>query len=270
MKSIFNFVLLLTAGLAVFVLGNPYYRVFPTNWNQSFYIGLFAFFLGAVVVCRFVPALSGYQAAAYAFLIASLALVVLKTGIFNLPESGSVSRRIALDKLSQFLHIVPVIVVMTLLSRKKLGEIFIQKGKLRQGLIFGLVSFIFFAMISFFIAASTSDLVKSLIVAAPWLLIFVFANATMEELWFRSIFLNNFYPLVGRWGAILITSLVFGISHINATYEFPGGGFVFGLVVFSLGVAGAYTMQKYDSLIGPVLFHAGYDLLIIVPIINSV
>ncbi len=91
----------------------------------------------------------------------------------------------------------------------------------------------------------------------------------MEELWFRGIFLNAFDPLVGKWGAILITSLIFGLSHINVTYEFPGGGIVFGVVVFLLGVAGAYTMYEYDSAIGPILFHAGYDLLIIVPVINS-
>ncbi len=70
-------------------------------------------------------------------------------------------------------------------------------------------------------------------------------------------------------GAILVTAAVFGASHINATYDFPGGGFVFGIVVFGLGFAGADSMSKTESLIGPVLFHAGYDLMIIVPIINS-
>lgn len=75
---------------------------------------------------------------------------------------------------------------------------------------------------------------------------------------------------MGFWPAVLITALVFGLSHINATYEFPGGSIVFGLVVFSLGVVGGYTMLKYDSLIGPVLFHAGYDLLILVPVLQSI
>jgi membrane protease YdiL (CAAX protease family) len=56
---------------------------------------------------------------------------------------------------------------------------------------------------------------------------------------------------------------------VNATYEFPGGGVVFGIVVFVLGVVGAYSMYKTDSLIGPILFHAGYDVMIIVPVLNS-
>jgi membrane protease YdiL (CAAX protease family) len=270
LKTIVNFVLLLLAGLVIFVLGNPYYRIFPTNWNQRFYIGISVFFLALVAACYYVPALNAYRDGAYAFLIASLALVVLKAGWFNLPGiEGSSIKAVALDKLSQFLHIVPVILIMTLLARKRLGEIFIQAGHLKQGLIVGLISFAVFAVIGYFIAAKTSNFVSALIKGLPWLLMFIFANSIMEELWFRGIFLNAFDPLVGVWGAILITSLIFGASHINVTYEFPGGGFIFGLVVFSLGVAGAYMMTKNDSLIGPVLFHAGYDLLIIVPVLLS-
>ncbi len=54
-KTVINFVLLLAAGLAVFILGNPYYRIFPTNWNQRFYIGLSVFFLALVIACHYVP-----------------------------------------------------------------------------------------------------------------------------------------------------------------------------------------------------------------------
>jgi membrane protease YdiL (CAAX protease family) len=270
-KSFLNFALLLAAGLVVFVLANPYYRVFRTNWNQRFYIGLAAVFLALVMACHYVPALSEYKDAAYAFLIATLALVALRTGFLNLPmKPVSPVKEIAIDKVSQFLHIVPVILVMTLLGGKNLGQIFLQTGRLKQGLIFGLLSFAVFAVIGYFIAAGTSDFVRSLIKAAPWVLLFVLANAVMEELWFRGIFLNVFEPLVGKWGGILITSLMFGLSHISATYDFPGGGIVFGVVVFLLGMAGAYTMYQYNSAIGPILFHAGYDLLIIVPVINSV
>jgi membrane protease YdiL (CAAX protease family) len=270
-KVILNSILLLAAGVIVFVLANPYYRIFPTNWNQRFYISLAIFFLALVIGCHYIPALKEYKDAAFAFLIATLALVVLKAGWFNIVvESATPIKEIALDKLSQFLHIVPVILILTLVSGKNLGEIFLQAGKFKQGLTFGLISFVIFAIIGYFIAANTSDFARSLIKAAPWILLFVFANATMEELWFRGIFLKAFDPLIGKWGAILITSLVFGASHINATYEFPGGGIIFGIVVFLLGVAGAYTMFEQESIIGPILFHAGYDLLIIVPVINSV
>ena len=269
-NTFLKFFILLVMGLVVFVFANPYYRVFPTNWNQPFYIGLAVFFFALVVACYFIPVLAEYKNAAYAFLIAALALVVLKAGFFNLPmKSMSPVKELAIDKLSQFLHIVPVIIVMNILSRKNLGEIFLQTGHFKPGLVFGLISFAAFAVIGYFIAAGTSDFVRSLIKALPWVLLFVFANSIMEELWFRGIFLKTFDPLVGKWGAILLTSLFFGLSHINATYDFPGGGMIFGTVVFLLGVAGACTMYKYDSVIGPILFHAGYDLLIIVPVVQS-
>jgi hypothetical protein len=129
------------------------------------------------------PGLAKYKDAACAFLIATLALVALKAGFFNLViKSASPVKEIAIDKLSQFLHIVPVIVIMTLITGKNLGVIFLQTGKFKQGLIFGLISFGIFAVIGYFIAANTSDFVRSLIKAVPWLLLFVFANATMEEL----------------------------------------------------------------------------------------
>lgn len=44
---------------------------------------------------------------------------------------------------------------------------------------------------------------------------------------------------------------------------------MFGLVVFGLGLAGGYSMANSWEVIGPVLFHAGYDLLVIVPILHS-
>jgi membrane protease YdiL (CAAX protease family) len=269
-QKVLIIILLVLAGSAVFIFGNPYYRIFPTNWNQTYYLSLAIFVLILTIAFNRNPSLSRFSPAAYSFFIAATALVVLKAGFFNLPDkTTNPLQEIAFDKLSQFLHIVPVILVLTLLTRNDLGSIFIQAGRLKQGLIFGLVSFFVFAVISYLINSSNPDFLPLLVKGLPWILLFVFANAIMEELWFRGIFLNQFDALVGRNAAIIITALIFGLSHINATYEFPGGGFVFGTVVFILGIVGAYTMFKDNSLIGPVLFHAGYDLLIIVPIINS-
>jgi len=135
-KNIFLSILLILGGAAVFVLGNPYYTVFPTNGNQTYYVALSLFFLLLSVGLKRSKSLRGYWQPVYALIIASAALV-------------------------------------------------------------------------------------------------------------------------------------FGVSHVNATYEFPGGGVVFGIVVFGLGVVGAYTMLKTDGLIGPILVHAGYDLVVISSILNS-
>jgi membrane protease YdiL (CAAX protease family) len=268
-KVAISFTLFL-AGCAVFVLGNPYYRIFPTNWNQKYYLVLSIFFLLSAVVSNRIPALHKYWPAAFSFFLASIALVVLKAGYFNIyAGTSNPVKEIALDKFSQFLHIVPIMVILTLLVKSTPGSIFLKTGNLKTGLIFGLVSFVVFAVITFLTQGNLTKFNETFFKSIPWLLLFIFSNAIMEELWFRGIFLNTFDPLVGRTAAIIITALLFGISHINATYDFPGGSYVFGVVVFILGAVGAYMMFKTDSIIGPILFHAGYDLIIILPVINS-
>jgi len=270
MKTILISILLVLFGGAIFILGNPYFSVFPTNGNQTFIIGLTAFFFIGSIILKRTPAYSEYWQVVFSFFIASAAMLFLSTGILNLHNSSMPPlKNLALDKFSQFLHIVPVIIVLTLISGAKLDSIFISVGNLKRGLTFGLISFAGFAGLFLLLGMQTSGYFSSLWKAIPLILLFIFANAIMEELWFRGIFLKNFEPLTGRTAAILVTAIVFGASHVNATYEFPGGSIVFGGVVFLLGLIGACAMLKDDSLIGPVLFHAGYDLLVIISVLNS-
>ena len=202
MQKLIISLILTLAGTAVFVVGNPYYRIFPTNWNQTYYLALTAFFLILTLVFKNIPSLNRFWPTAFAFLIASAALVFLKTGWLNLPrDQADPLQFMALDKLSQFIHVVPMIIGLTLLVGDDLGSIFIKLGSLRQGLVFGLVSFVVFAVIGIIIGRSAPEFFPSLIKAIPWLLLFIFANAVMEELWFRGIFLQKFDPLVGRTAA---------------------------------------------------------------------
>jgi membrane protease YdiL (CAAX protease family) len=266
-KKIGIALILIFCGFVVFVFGNPYYRVFPTNWNQAYYIGITLFFLACALFFKRSAALARYWQAAYAFFAASAALVFLRTGLLDIPRSHLDGiANLAADKAAQFLHIVPVILVLTIAARWPRTDLFIQQGKLKQGLLFGLGTFSAFAVIAFILYQGT-PLGKP--EAVPAILVFIFANSIMEELWFRALFLKKFAALVGRNLAILSTAVVFGASHYNATYSFPGGLVVFALVVFGLGVIGAYSMYNDDSLLPPVLFHAGYDLMVLLSVLES-
>ena len=108
-----------------------------------------------------------------------------------------------------------------------------------------------------------------LLAAIPWILIFCFANAMMEELWFRGVSLGKLRPLLGTAGSILVTALVFGSMHLGVTYITPIERFIFPLITFALGLVNGYVMLKTDSIWGSVLFHAGYDLIVIIPILAS-
>ena len=269
MDRIILSVILVFGGAAIFILGNPYYAIFPTNGNQTYYIALTLTFLIIAVALKKSRSLSRYWPAAYSFFVASAALLFFSTRILNIPRDGmGPLQDLAVDKFSQFLHIVPVIVGLTLLARENLGSIFIKRGDLKRELTFGLVSFAIFAPLAF-PALSSSGFFSSPTTAIPWLLLIIFSNSIMEELWFRGIFLRKFESLIGRNAAIIVTAALFGASHISATYDFAGGGLVFGLIVFAMGLIGAHSMLKHDGLIGPVLFHAAYDLLVIVPVLNS-
>lgn len=270
MRRIVVALCLLLGGLAIFVLGSPYYSVFPTNGNQPYVAALTVFFLGLAVVLKRNPSLSRYWPAAYGLFMASAALYFMGTGFLNLRVlAADPLQELARDKVSQFLHVVPVLIVLTLVVRDDLGSIFVARGNLKTGLLFGGGAFVVWAAFGFLVQSGADGFPPLRASTILYLLVWVFANATMEELWFRAIFLKRYQVLIGRTAAILVTSVVFGVSHVNATYEFPGGGIVLGLVVFALGVVGAYAMYKTDSLVGPVLFHAGYDLMIIVPVLNS-
>ncbi|MCJ7568294.1 MAG: hypothetical protein MUO58_12210 [Anaerolineales bacterium] len=144
--------------LAIFVLGSPYYSVFPTNQNPAYYAAITIFFLLVTFLIRREDRYKKYWPAAYAFFIASFALWFLSTGALDIPRSeANPAQFIALDKVSQFAHVVLPIVVFTLLAKQDLKSIFIGKGNLRRGLIFGLVSLAVFALISFIILRGSGE-----------------------------------------------------------------------------------------------------------------
>jgi membrane protease YdiL (CAAX protease family) len=87
----------------------------------------------------------------------------------------------------------------------------------------------------------------------------------MEELWFRGIFLKKFEPFLGSVLSLVLTSVVFTLAHIGATYADGFGLLRFLALLFPLSLAWGYVMQKTDSIWGSVLFHAGADLLVIIP-----
>lgn len=90
-----------------------------------------------------------------------------------------------------------------------------------------------------------------------------------KTLWFRGIFLNKLKPFLGRTISIIVTSLVFAIPHMGVTYITRGEMLIFPIVVFVLGMVNGYIILKTNNIWGSVLFHAGYDLLVIIPVLVS-
>jgi membrane protease YdiL (CAAX protease family) len=283
--QLISFLFYLIGGLLIFLLGANTFSLFPTNKNILFEWGITLIFVVLAVITKRVPRWQIYERIASALFLAAAANAVnLSLGNFLGPIlhlSGNDMRFLAFDKLSQALPIVLTILLLTLWLGDDLGTLFIKKGDLRQGLRFGLISFASFAVIFIVIVmiqanapvsqglTATGVSVNTIVTGIPWILMFCFVNSLMEELWFRGVSLGKLTPVLGKTAAIIVTALVFGISHLAGTYLTPVQMFIFPFIVIALGLVNAYIMLKTDSIWASVFFHAGYDLLIIIPILVS-
>jgi membrane protease YdiL (CAAX protease family) len=176
--------------------------------------------------------------------------------------NGNTPAGYALLKLNECAVIVCVIILFTRVSGSSLGSIYIQKGNLKLGLIIGLIAFFIAAVGS--IPMSTllfkgQDLTLARILPwIPWLLIFVLANASLEELLFRGLFLRKLEPFYGSFISNFMIAFVFTVLHRGATYT--SEEYIFLAALFPLALAWGYIMQKTDGLWGSILFHAGMDI----------
>lgn len=176
----------------------------------------------------------------------------------------------ALLKLNECVVIVCVIILFTKLSGSSLGSIYIQKGNLKLGLIIGLITF--------FIAAASSIPISTLLFESrdldlhmmipwiPWLLIFVLANATLEETLFRGLFLRKLEPFYGKFISNFLIAIVFTALHMFTVYA--SDQYLFIAILFPLALAWGYIIQKTDGLWGSILFHAGMDIPIMLGIFS--
>ena len=265
------FVLLLVGGQLIFVFGSPYFSVFPTNDNSLYSAALVAAFGLLALALRQRPSLAHFAPPVYALFVAAAANLALVIGPLNrFLTAGESFQLMAQDKLVQFLTVVPVLVFLTWLARRDLGWLYLQRGLPRRWLPFGLLSLAICAVVMVAMLLWSGLSGGELLAATPWILTFVVANAVMEELWFRGVFLRSYEAAIGWPGTLIVTALAFGVSHMNATYFESAAGLVFGLGVIGLGLVMAWAMRWGKSLWGAALFHMGMDLLIILPIVQSV
>jgi membrane protease YdiL (CAAX protease family) len=260
------FVLSLLCGLAIFVFGSGYYTVFPTNHSILYLAGLSALFLVSALVLRRNKRVDRYWQIAFAFFVASSALLVstfmsrFTDRILNaLNLTTDTLQGIAIAKLYEMVMIVVPILVLTRLSGEDLGSLYLRRGNRGSWSIGTLVLFNLASSALLFFAARYSNLDK-LGAAVLWGLVFSFANGFMEELWLRGLFLKRFEPLFGIGGTVLLTSLVFSLMHVGAVYLSPAAIPFLLAYALTLGLACGTLVMKTNSLWGAVLIHAAADL----------
>ena len=170
-------------------------------------------------------------------------------------------------KFLQSSLIVIGILAVARLCGEDLASLYIRKGRLKLGLSMGLITATACLVLTLLQPAVRALGTARLMSLAPWILIFVVSNAFMEELLFRGLFLGRYEPLMGKRMAILSTALAFTLAHMQVSYAPNLWGFL--LITLGLSIAWGWLMQKTESLWGSALFHAGADLLIILPVFSS-
>ncbi len=263
-KRLFLFLIFLLTGLIVFLPSITFSPRIPDTIETPLRIGLCLIFLVIAIVFARQTNLKKYWPIPFAFFLAALSQF-LAWRFSDLPLSWfgldvTTLKGMAVAKLSQSLVIIIPIILLTKISGQRLATIYLKKGKIRYGLIIGLIAFLAFA--GFLILQAKDAGLDRLLSASPWIFVFVIANGFNEELLFRGLFLRKFEPFVRKFGSNLLTAIVFSLAHMKVEYVASGELMRFLAVVFILAIVWGYLMQKTDSLIGPALFHAGADLLL--------
>ena len=254
------------AGIAVFVFGSGYFQLFRTNASRAYRTALPLLCLAALLlVLRFSKNESlhllavGFVAASIANL-AGWAVAWLRRPLGIRDDS---MKGLTLGKGLEAAAVVVLILLVLIIAGTRPEAVYLSLGHVPLGLALGLGGFALFAVLSWFQAQSLGISSSILVRSLPWILLFAFANAFMEELWLRALFLRPLVSLVGSIAAVLLTSAVFTLMHIGVTYMPKDERIRFLVILFPLGVAWGFCLHYTGSVIASTLFHAGADLMII-------
>lgn len=260
---------LITIGLFLVaggLIGSAAYVGFiPQNARMILKAGMAVISLAAWLALSRSERLRQYRPIALGFFAVSLG-VLLAQYCGNIPMrllgfSVATVQGVAMAKFGEALPIVLSILVLHFATGGDLDGLFLRGGNLKFGLIAGVLGFAAFAGVGLLQAIGSGLSWAAVAAALPWVAIFVFSNAFMEELWFRALFLKKLEPLVGAKTTLLITSLVFAAIHISSTYVIDI--LLFLVALMALALLWGWLMRKSNSIWGPVLIHAGGDILVI-------
>jgi len=259
--------LYLAASVTILIFGSGRYSFFRTNRSWAFKLSLVLAFVPISLFTMRSSLDSAIGLLAFAFLAAAVANTLGEAARTWLPRplglrDGSL-KGIALLKALEATVAVGAILVLLVIARVSFDNVYLSPGKLGLGLGIGLGGFAFFATLALQEARSLRIERRTIIGVLPWMLLFIFANAFMEELWLRALFLRPLVSLTGPIVAIVLTAAVFALLHISVSYMSKEERFRFLLILFLLGLGWGACLHFTGSIIASTLFHAGADLMVV-------
>jgi membrane protease YdiL (CAAX protease family) len=272
-RRIFLFLALLVCGVSLPSLSGlliPPFSIVPASFTVMYAIVLSSIFLLISIFLR--SRKSTHWQIFFAFFIAAIA--ILFDLLVNLPANTMTG--FVFDMFASTSIIAGTIIALTVISGNSLGSIFLKKGNIRLGLVFGLVGFFFFAFTAVpaaqYLFQGQNLSLNKFLSWIPWILPLVLLNGVREELLYRGLFLKKFGSKLGSKTSNFLQAIIFSLSHsvagvgVNAYTSYVWALLIF---TFSLGLVWGYIMQRTDSILGSVLFHAGSDLPVFLGIFSN-
>jgi membrane protease YdiL (CAAX protease family) len=273
--SLCLFLLLLICGISLPSLSGLLvfpFSIVPAKLTLLYVIALSFDFLVTAILLRRHKSLKVYWQIFFAFFIASLALFF----DFLISIPSDTMNGIALDMLVSTSIIVSTIILLTRISGNSFSSIFLKKGNIKLSIIIGLTGFVFFSLTSIpaaeYLFQGQNLNLDKVIAWMPWILPIVLLNGVREELLYRGLFLKKFEPKLGLKTSNFLQAIIFSLSHTVAGVGLNAyTPFIWVLVIFtfSLGLAWGYIMQRTDSVLGSILFHAGTDIPVFIGIFSN-
>jgi len=265
------FALFLICGISIFTIP----LLLPESIKIIYRIAVCSIFFTSVLLIRRKAHLAKFLPLLYAFFISSVLsmfeyFLYSNQSLLYWISPSLMDLTILFKVLSSLLVIVPIL-LLTKVMKKDFASIYLRKGKLKLGLTIGIILFLFFLVTSVWTSMLLYDgknlTFNKVIAWLPWILVFVFSNGIKEEIQFRGFFLKKYETLLGVDASNLLQSMIFTLAHIGEIYSPVMMVFLF--IVFLLGLAFGAVIQKTDSLIGSILFHAGTDIPVILAIFSN-
>lgn len=260
----------LVIGGVIFILGLNLLNLIPRNLQDIFKLGLPMLLLAAyVAVQKYFPP---QKTVFLAFFLVSVGwtLDFYLTGkvkdVFSL-NTRALSGFAYTMVISALLVTLPVMLGWIIAGQKK-SAIFIQGSAKMWGVIVGLIGLFLFGGLGVLQFLDQGAAIAIIGAAIPPAMVFSLANGFREELVYRAVFLKGYQANIGPVAAVIVTTLVFTLAHLEVSYM-PANLIVFAIVLVLIGVVGSLIMMKTHSLIGAVFFHAGADMLLIMGMLSS-
>jgi uncharacterized protein len=261
--------------LVIMIVFSPWHPLLKPSPDLFGRIGLITLLGGCTWLAKKHPAFTPLWPILSALTTMSVAVSMMwLTGNYLVDHVGlsaSEPGGFALLKLNDMVVVFVVVLVLSRLAGFKPADLYLQKGKVRLGLLLGLGTFIVAAAISIPSGIFMFKLDPAKLAGwrewLPWLALFVLANGAMEEMLFRGLFLKKFEPLLGEFLSILTIALVFTALHFGVNYT--SQQLIFMGILIGLALLFGTVIQKTRSLWPAILFHAGMDISVMLGIFSS-